>query len=855
MVRLFLNRAILCAIAAVPLAAAPQEVDFSRSIEPVLHKKCYGCHGAVQQMNGLRLDDKEAALKGGYSGAAILPGKGAESPIVQRVTSEKNGFKMPPAGPRLSSAEIELLTAWIDRGAEWPIRTAKDSKPSASTKAKLWSLQPVKRPPVPNLQQSQWIRNPIDAFVLARLQKEQIAPSPEVDKNTLIRRVTLDLIGMPPTPEELKAFQLDGHPDAYQRVVDRLLDSPHYGERWARHWLDLARYADSDGYEKDLPRPHAWRWRQWVIDALNRDMPFDQFTIAQIAGDLLPGASTEQRVATGFHRNTLKNREGGVKLEQTFFEETVDRVNTVSTVWLGLTVGCAQCHDHKYDPISQKDYYQLYAFFDNVEEDYIDAPKAGEVGPYLQQRQTYLQKRQELLEEYGVPKLIPEWEDKVRLAAKSPGKWTDWDITYDVLFQMTDGGHKFIWIDPKERTFKQQEMLTDYFIEWYHFVVPTERYKELKFKELQAKLRDLKRSYPQLSQAATVFESADPHPTFLRVRGDYGRNGIEVQPGGLAALPPMKSQERASRLDLARWLVAPENPLTARVAVNRMWQEFFGRGLARTSEDFGVQGETPSHPELLDWLASEFIQGEWKTKRMHKMIVMSAAYRQASAARPELTERDPENILLSRQNRLRLQAEFIRDSALRASGLLSDTVGGRSVFPPQPKGVAELTYAWNAERWNESTGPDRYRRGLYIFFQRTAPYPQLINFDAPDSNVGVSQRRRSNTPLQALNLMNDPVFMEAAQALAVRVLREASGSWNARLDYAFRLCLTRNPTERERQLLTESFQRQKVMLDKDPDAVKEITLVDLPGVDRIELAAWVGIGRSLLNTDEFVTRE
>jgi hypothetical protein len=845
---------VIIGIAASPSTKA-QDVDFTRDIEPVLHKKCYACHSSAQQMSGLRLDKKEEALKGGYSGVAIVPGNSSGSPLIQRVTSDKDSFRMPPAGPRLQAGEIELLKSWIDGGAEWPVRAANPTKPAESSRKNLWSLKPITRPAAPGVQDQSWVRNPVDAFVLARLEKERISPSPEASKNVLLRRVTLDLIGMPPTAEELEAFLADTRPDAYERVVDRLLESPHYGERWARLWLDLARYADSDGYEKDLPRPHAWRWREWVIDALNRDMPFDQFTIEQIAGDLLPGATTEQRVATGFHRNTLKNREGGVKLEQTFFEETVDRVNTVGTVWLGLTVGCAQCHDHKYDPISQKDYYQLYAFFDNVEEDYIDAPMPGELGPYLQKRNEYLQKRQELLEQYSIPKLMPEWEDKVRLAAKNPGKWTDWDITYDVLFQMTDGGHKFIWMEPEERTFKQQEMLTDYLLEWYHFVVPKERYKELKFEELQGKLRDLKRSYPQLSQAATVFESPKPHPTFLRVRGDYARNGIEVQPGGLGALPAIKGTDHLTRLDLARWIMSRENPLTARVAVNRMWQEFFGRGIVRTSADFGVQGEAPSHPELLDWLASEFMDGGWKTKRIHKLIVMSAAYRQASGTRPELKDRDPDNALLARQNRLRLHAEFIRDSALRASGLLYDRVGGKSVFPPQPKGVAELTYAWDAERWTESTGPDRYRRGLYIFFQRTAPYPLLINFDAPDSNVSASWRRRSNTPLQALNLLNDPVFVEAAQALAIRVLQESPSSWNDRLDHAFQLVLSRRPTERERQLMTDSFQRHKAMLDSNPEAVQKLTLIELPGADSLELGAWVGVVRSLLNLDEFMTRE
>jgi hypothetical protein len=448
-----------------------------------------------------------------------------------------------------------------------------------------------------------------------------------------------------------------------------------------------------------------------------------------------------------------------------------------------------------------------------VEEEYVDAPLPGEVEPYRSKRDEYLSKRQALLEEYGVTRLMPPWEEKVRWAAKNVGKLTDWDITYDVIFQMSDGGHKFIWIDRDQRTWRQQQILEDYFIEWYHFVVPKDEWKQLRFKELQKKLRTLYESYPQLSQAQVISENPKPHVTNLRVRGDYARPGIEVPATGLASLPSMKGN---TRLDLARWLTSPEHPLTARVAVNRMWQEFFGRGLVRTSEDFGFQGEKPSHPELLDWLAADFIEGGWKIKRMHKQIVMSATYRQQSNARPELTDRDPDNSLLARQNRLRLPAEAIRDSALRVAGLLTERVGGRSVYPPQPKGVMELTYAWDTDRWKESTGDDKYRRGLYTFFQRTAPYPQMMNFDAPESNVAVSRRSRSNTPLQALNLLNDPVFHEAAEALAARIARDG-------VVRGFTLALARQPDDRELEILK--------------------------GLSAL------GVARALLNSDEFITRE
>lgn len=842
----------LAAFLVTPLTVAGQQIVYAQDVEPIFHKKCYGCHGAGQQMSGLRLDDRVAALKGGYSGAVIVPGNAAGSKLIDRVTNDKNGFRMPPVGPRLTQAETAALKAWIDSGAEWPATGAKTAL-QAAARSQLWSLQQVSRPKPPSVKNAAWVRGPIDAFILSRLESRGIQPSKEASKAVLLRRVSFDLTGLPPTPQELRAFLADERPEAYQEVVDRLLASPHYGERWARQWLDLARYADSDGYEKDLNRPHAWRWRQWVIDSLNAGMPFDQFTVAQIAGDLLPGVSTDLRVATGFHRNTLRNREGGVKEPQTFFEETVDRTNTTATVWLGLTVGCAQCHDHKFDPISQKDYYQMHAFFDNIVEDTIDAPMAGEMGPYLLKRQEYLKKRQELLDAHGVPKLMPEWEEKVRLAAKNPGKWPDWDITYDVMFQMTDGGQKVLEKDPKERSFKEQEMLTDYFIDWYHFVVPKQRFDELKFRDLKKKLRALKQSYPQLSKASVIVENPSPHASHLRIRGDYQREGIEVKPDGLSALPAIKTSARATRLDLARWLVSRNNPLTARVAVNRMWQEFFGRGLVRTSDDFGFQGEKPTHPELLDWLATEFMDNGWKSKAMHKLIVMSATYRQASNVRPELKEVDPTNELLSRQNRLRLPAESIRDSALLASGLLYAAVGGKSVFPPQPAGIAELTYAWETDRWTDSTGPDRYRRGLYIHYQRTAPYPLLVNFDAPDRNTSASSRRRSTTPLQALNLLNDPVFLEAAQAAAVRILTEAP-TRDDRVDYAFELCLSRKPTARERELALESFRAQRAILDADPQSARALTTFQDDSADRVEIAAWVLLARELMNLDEFVTR-
>jgi len=857
--------AVLALIVWNPLAALAAEtpqlpqigerVEFDRDVYPLIQKRCHSCHGAEVQTNGLRLDRREAALRGGYSGPAIVPHASARSPLIRRVASDWEGFRMPPGPSPLTSAEIGILRTWIDQGAPWPESTPDKADPNHLRTQEHWSFQAVRRPEPPAVERSGWIRNPVDRFVLAKLEAEGVAASPEADKRTLLRRLSLDLIGLPPTPTETKAFLEDTAPGAYEHLVDRLLKSRHYGEKWARHWLDLARYADSDGYTQDLDRPYAWRWRNWVIDALNGDMPFDEFTTLQLAADLLENPTPDQLAATGFHRNTLRNREGGTKYEQSRFEETLDRTNTVATAWLGLTVECAQCHDHKYDPITQADFYGLYAFFDNLRDIHIDAPLPGELGPYLSKRSEYEARRQALLEEHGVPDLQRPWEHELKIAAENPGARTDWDLCYDVLFQMTDGGWEVLRKPPGERTYREREMLTDYFVDWYQTVVSKERIEELQFKELREKLDALKASYPSLSEARIVRERDTPKRTFLRLRGQWDREGIEIQPGTPAFLPSLRTRGRATRLDLARWLLAEENPLTARVAVNRMWQEFFGRGLIRTSEDFGTQGESPSHPQLLDWLAAEFRSRAWSMKSMHKLIVMSATYRQASSTRPELLQWDPENVWLSRQNRLRLPAEIVRDSALRVSGLLAPTIGGPSVYPPQPKGVADLTYDWDTERWKASTGPNRYRRGLYTFFRRTAPYPQLMNFDAPDANRTVSRRHRSNTPLQALNLLNDEVFLEAARALAVRVVSGPPMDWNQRLERIFASTLCRLPTDREAERLADSYRRQKSILARSPSVAKQLTLVNPRGHSQADVAAWMGVGRILLNTDEFVTRE
>jgi hypothetical protein len=833
----------------MPVAAiAAGPVDFARQIRPILNR-CAGCHGVQVQMSGLRLDRGEHALRGGYSGPAIRPGDSAGSKLIQMV-SGAGKVVMPPDGPKLSADEIELLRNWIDQGAKWPVETAEPRE--TRRKSDHWSFQPVRRPDPPAVRNTAWVRNPIDRFIAAVLEREKIAPSPEADKATLLRRLHLDLTGLPPAPGELAGFLADRRANAYEAAVDRLLASPHYGEKWARHWLDLARYADSDGYESDLFRPHAWRYRHWVIDALNRDMPFDQFTIEQIAGDLLPGASTDQMVATGFHRNTLTNREGGVDTEEFRVEQVLDRTNTVGVVWLGLTVGCAQCHDHKYDPISQKDYYALAAFFNTAIEQDIEAPLPGELGPYLRARPQYEAKRKAIIQEYGLDVLQREWEGKLLEAASNRGRDPGWDTAWKFLGNNSNGGQAIVRLSPERRSLKQREQLMGWFL---RFGITRMNLPKEKLEQVRSKWKELESTAPSISHAQAIREAFDPPKTHILMRGDFRQPGIEVEPGTPGVLAAFPMDEPRSRLGLARWLVSRKHTLTARIAVNRMWQEFFGRGVVRTSEDFGKQGEKPSHPELLDWLASEFMDRGWSMKQMQRLIVTSATYRQASDARADLQDRDAENSLLARQSRLRLPAELIRDAALAASGLLDPRIGGKSVRPPQPKGVAELGYA-DGFKWEESSGPDRYRRGLYIHFQRSVPYPQLMTFDAPNGVLSCSRRERSNTPLQALNLLNDPVFFEAAQALALRVLRESGGtSFRSRLNYLFRLCLGRDANQLEADSMSAYFERQQTLLNQRPEEAAAFFSHELDGIPSSEAATWVAASRAVLNLDEFLNRE
>jgi hypothetical protein len=814
-----------------PAAAGP--IDFQRDIRPILVRACQKCHGAEKQKGGLRLDDGAEALKGANSGPVIKPGDARHSRLLHLVAGLDPDLKMPPRGPALTVAEVGRLRAWIDQGAKWPAEPVTAA--GVGLKSRHWAFLPPKHRPAPEVANRNWVRNDIDAYVLARLEAEKIAPSPQADQVTLIRRLSLDLLGLPPTPQEVAAFLADTRPGAYERLVDRLLASPHYGERWGRHWLDMARYADSDGFEKDTGRPFAWRYRSWVIEALNRDLPFDEFTIEQLAGDLLPGATLEQKIATGFHRNTLTNREGGVDREQFRVEQVVDRVNTTAKVFLGMTMGCCQCHDHKFDPFTQREYYQLFSFFDSDVEVDLPAPLPGEIEPYKIKKTEFDRKKAELqavlaaYKKEQLPANEQKWEAALQPAdrAKLPAQVA-----------------ALLLVEPAKRNAKQKQEVDAHYAKLDPRLV-----------ELTKAVAAHEQAAPKLTQAQTLAVGA-PRKTHVMIRGDFLRPGVEVEPGTPAVLPPpLHAAEKKTRLDLAKWIVDPANPLTARVTVNWVWQRYFGRGLVVTLEDFGTQGNRPSHPELLDWLATELVRQKWSLKALHKLIVTSATYRQSSKARPELVARDPVNVLLARQNRLRLEAEIVRDVALASSGLLNPTIGGPSVRPPQPAGISELTYAGSA-RWVESTGPDRYRRGLYTWFQRTSPYPMLMTFDAPNSNVCCVRRERSDTPLQALTLMNDAVFVECAQALGRRVLTEKSGGCPERIRYAFQLCLGREPRASELAVLGRLFEELRRACKAKPEAAaKLVGKPQPPSVDVPEAAAWVALARTILNLDEFVTRE
>ncbi len=823
------------AIASVALGDEP--VDYARDVRPILEKNCYSCHGVTRQRAGLRLDSAAGAIRGGDSGPAIKAGDSAGSLLVLAVTGAEDVTKMPPKGPRLSEREIAVLRAWIDQGASAPREEVRAVERSSSDH---WSFQPVVRGDPPAVENAAWARNPIDRFVLARLEKEGLSPSPEADRATLIRRLYLDLLGLPPSPEEAGEFLNDGGEGAYERLVDRLLSSAHFGERWGRHWLDVARYADSNGYTRDFAR-EIWKYRDWVIDAFNRDLPFDQFVIEQIAGDLLPDATLEQQVATGFHRNTLINEEGGTDPEQFRVDAVADRVATTGVALLGLTLGCARCHEHKFDPVSQREYYQLFAFLNNCDEPTIEAPSYEQIARGDLEKRAALRaevaalekKLEERADEFLAKQL--EWEASLTPAdrARFPGP------TQEAL--QTPGD---------KRTGDHRKLLAGVYKETAH---------ARKALPLVDQIAGLRASEPRIATTMVMREREEPRETHIHIRGNFLDKGAPVEPGVPAVLPPLGETAGApNRLDFARWLVDPRHPLTPRVTVNRIWQHLFGRGIVETEDDFGRQGSPPTHPELLDWLASELTAREWSRKDIIRLVVSSATYRQASRYREDLSEIDPANYLLGRQSRLRLEAEIVRDVALEVSGARSRRIGGQSVFPPQPEGVFEFTQ--DPKPWKSVEGPDRFRRGLYTHLWRSSPYPALVVFDFPGSNVTCTRRVRSNTPLQALTLANDLQFVELAQKLAARIVESpvagGKSATEARARLAFELCLARSPGAAELERLLALASGQRASFEADGEAARALVGSEPGrGDDLVERATWIAVARVLLNLDEFITRE
>jgi hypothetical protein len=741
----------------------------------VFKTACLSCHNSKLKMSGLVLESRDAILAGGKRGAAAQPGA-PDASLLIRAVEQSGDLKMPPSG-RLKDEQIASLRDWIRQGMVWPAETKADPREH-------WSFVPPRHSAVPAVKDTGWVRNPIDNFILARLEQQGVKPSPEADRHTLLRRLSLDLTGLPPTPDEIRGFLADTSPGAYEKVVDRLLASPHYGERQARRWLDLARYADSDGYTIDSPR-QIWKYRDWVIDALNRDLSFDRFVIEQIAGDLLPNPTTAQLIATGFHRNTPSNYEGGIDFEQYRVEAVADRVATTGAVFLGLTIGCARCHDHKFDPISQREFYQLFAFFNSTDEISSEDERPDFNRPFLN---------------------LPTPEERARRQA--------YQSQVTALSRELAAYVKTLAARPDNGS---------------------PRHKDPGLTERVANLRELRKREPAITSSLIMRELPKPRPSYIHVAGDFLQHGTTVVPGVPAVLS--SRPVTGNRLDLARWLVDPGNPLTARVTVNRMWQELFGSGIVDTENDFGLLGTKPTHPELLDWLATEFVERKWSQKAMMRLIVTSAAYRQASHRRPDLKEIDPFNRLFARQARMRLEAEILRDSALEASGLLTPSIGGPSVYPPIPDGAMAVTQV--KRPWPTATGPDRYRRGMYTFFYRSIPHPGLALFDAPDATTACTRRIRSNSPLQALTLLNDEAYVEFAQALAARVLKEAPAK-EERIDRAFLLALGRKPVPVERDRLSRFL-----ALERD-----EYSKAENP-----ELAAWTQGARVLFNLDDFMTRE
>jgi len=1038
----------------IPLAMPPtkaaavssQHIDFQKDIQPIFAQNCYGCHGPTAQLSGFRLDLKQAAMAGGNLGKDILPGKALESPLYGRVAGLGGVNRMPMGGKPLDPVLVDKIREWIDQGAEWPEATA--AKPVEVKKH--WAFIPPQKSEVPNVKDSVWPKNPIDRFVLARLEKERLLPSPPADRVTLLRRLSLDLIGLPPTPEEVDAFLADKSSKAYEKQVDRLLRSPHYGERWGRVWLDAARYADSDGFEKDKQRK-VWFYRDWVINALNRDLPYNQFVIEQIAGDLLPNPTQDQIVATGFLRNSMINEEGGVDPEQFRMEAMFDRMDAIGKGILGITIQCAQCHNHKFDPLKQEEYYRMFAFLNDSYEGSIGVytpdeqmkraeifRKIKEIEAGLQHRNSDWQERMARWEE-RMKQDQPEWivlrprvedistggqkylplEDgsflaqgyaptkhRVKMTVKTdvqsitafrlellndpnlplggPGRsikgtcaLTEFEVeaapadapdkaskvklvkaTSDVNPPETplepifddksgkrrvtgpvefaiDGKDETAWgIDvgpglrnqPRKAVFLAESPISNSGGTLFTFLVTQNHggwnsddnqnhnlgrlrlsitttpgatadplpahVREIlaipraertpaqvqavfsywrttvpEWKEANEQIAELWKHHPEGSSQLVLQARQQPRETHVLTRGDFLKPAQAVAPGVPAFLHPLPHDSswrdgQPTRLTFAEWLADRNSPTTARSIVNRVWQAYFGTGIVATSENLGTQAEPPSHPELLDWLAVDFMERGWSLKSLHRMVVISATYQQSSRVTPERYERDPYNRLLARGPRFRVDAELVRDIDLAASGLLNPTIGGPSVYPPAPALLFVPPASYGPKPWKESTGEERYRRAIYTFRYRSVPYPMLQVFDAPNGDASCVRRARSNTPLQALTTLNEPLTLESARALAERALLAGGSTDEQRLTYAFRRCLARKPAQQESgELMALLHKESRRFSDGDLNPWDLLggnpSLAPLlpKGVSAAQLAGWTAVSRVLLNLDEPITKE
>ncbi|MCA9038984.1 MAG: PSD1 domain-containing protein [Planctomycetaceae bacterium] len=1015
---------------------AEDEVLFNRDIRPILSDTCFACHGPSEKDReaGLRFDLQESPFSELDSGMrAIVPGNIDESELYQRITSDDESLIMPPAdfNKHLKPEQIELFKRWIEQGAKWQDH---------------WSFITPTKPEVPENVKEGWTKNEIDRFILRRLEKEGLTPTPEADKETLIRRVTFDLTGLPPTPAEVDDFLADESPNAYEKVVDRLLSSPHFGEHMGRFWLDAARYGDTHGLHLDNQRS-IWPYRDWVIDAFNNNMPFDQFTIEQIGGDLLPDPTLSQKIATGFQRCNVTTSEGGSINEEYLVRYAVDRVETMGTVWLGLTLGCAVCHEHKYDPITQQEFYQLFAFYNSLTEKAMDGnallpppvvkvpteqdkirleelsqliaklnqdkqklysdvsytdptpdaeaqlPEQKEVvvvedeaptdvtllgapekewhfvegpdHPVFSGKKSLLREGTALSQQYyeadKSPITIQQGDQfffYVYLDAENPteeimlqvhttkntwhhrafwgankidfgqvgttqrlhmgdlpkmGEWVRLDVTaaqiglvpgdvvdglamsqyggkvyWDKLGMLTFGNFKqdgyesqHIWeqvelklqdgstlpqevlaaikVSPAERTPEQSATVQHYYLE---NVNPAARQKFAAIKaDIEAKAKERTDYENNIPSTLVMEDMAEPREAFMLIRGEYDKPSEKVERGVPTVFPPLPEGAPVNRLGLAKWLVDPKNPLTARVTVNRYWQQYFGTGLVKTTEDFGSQGEWPSHPELLDWLAVHFIDSGWDIKAFHKLIVMSATYRQSSHVTPELHKRDPANRLLARGPRFRLDAEMIRDNALQISGLMNEQIGGPSVKPYQPAGLWKVVAytSSNTANFTKDGGPALYRRSMYTFWKRTSPPPSMTTFDAPSRETCTVKRERTNTPLQALNLLNDIQFVEAARKFAERVIKEGGDTTADRVIFGYRWSTSHFPDEQEISILSELYEMNLQEFKNDPTSAEQLlTVGDSPRdetIDPAELAAWTMVANTLLNLDETIVKE